>query len=163
LGDQVIEQSLFAPECRHSCHVSRSNAGRGGAACGGIPRKPEMVGGVSRQVASRPDSHCPSAESRCSHRGSCNPRRKWASHALTSWTISAGAQAVNQCSAHPKSSPQFETSAHKADLSLAWELDFWASRAKIIVSVRSPTNSGTKHLRPRCTASGWAQSAEGSL
>src|ERR1700738_1238228 len=32
-------------------------------------------------------------------RGSCRPRRKWASHALTSRTISAGAQAVNQRSA----------------------------------------------------------------
>ena len=41
----------------------------------------------------------------------------------------------------PKFSPQFEKSAHHADLSLALELDFWASRAKII---------GSGHRARRC-------------
>jgi multidrug efflux system outer membrane protein len=52
-------------------------------------------------------------------------------------TINAGAQTVDQRSPRTKSFPQFETSAHQVDLSLAWELDFWGKYRRANESARA--------------------------
>jgi multidrug efflux system outer membrane protein len=52
-------------------------------------------------------------------------------------TISAGAQSVDQRSPRTKSFPQFESSAHQVDLSLAWELDFWGKYRRATESARA--------------------------
>jgi len=52
-------------------------------------------------------------------------------------TISGGAQTVDQRSPRTKSFPQFETSAHQVDLSLAWELDFWGKYRRASESARA--------------------------
>jgi multidrug efflux system outer membrane protein len=52
-------------------------------------------------------------------------------------TISAGAQTVDQRSARAKLFPEFQTSAHEVDLSLAWDLDFWGKYRRATESARA--------------------------
>ena len=52
-------------------------------------------------------------------------------------TINAGAQTVDQRSARAKLFPEFETSAHEVDLSLAWDLDFWGKYRRATESARA--------------------------
>jgi len=52
-------------------------------------------------------------------------------------TVSAGAQSVDQRTPRTKSFPQFESSAHQVDLSLAWELDFWGKYRRATESARA--------------------------
>jgi outer membrane protein, multidrug efflux system len=51
--------------------------------------------------------------------------------------ISAGVQSVDQRSARQKFFPAYETSAHEADLSLAWDLDFWGKYRRANESARA--------------------------
>ena len=52
-------------------------------------------------------------------------------------TISAGVQTNDQRSARAKLFPEFETSAHEVDLSLAWDLDFWGKYRRATESARA--------------------------
>lgn len=52
-------------------------------------------------------------------------------------TINAGAQTNDQRSARAKLFPEFETSAHEVDLSLAWDLDFWGKYRRASESARA--------------------------
>jgi multidrug efflux system outer membrane protein len=52
-------------------------------------------------------------------------------------TVSAGAQTNDQRSARAKLFPEFQTSAHEVDLSLAWDLDFWGKYRRATESARA--------------------------
>jgi outer membrane protein, multidrug efflux system len=52
-------------------------------------------------------------------------------------TINAGAQTVDQRSARAKLFPEFQTSAHEVNLSLAWDLDFWGKYRRATESARA--------------------------
>jgi len=52
-------------------------------------------------------------------------------------TINAGAQIVDQRSARAKLFPEFQTSAHEVNLSLAWDLDFWGKYRRATESARA--------------------------
>jgi len=52
-------------------------------------------------------------------------------------TINAGAQTNDQRSARAKLFPEFQTSAHQVDLSLAWDLDFWGKYRRATESARA--------------------------
>jgi multidrug efflux system outer membrane protein len=52
-------------------------------------------------------------------------------------TINAGAQTVDQRSARAKLFPEFQTSAHEVNLSLAWDLDFWGKYRRASESARA--------------------------
>ncbi len=52
-------------------------------------------------------------------------------------TINAGAQTNDQRSARAKLFPEFETSAHQVDLSLAWDLDFWGKYRRATEAARA--------------------------
>jgi multidrug efflux system outer membrane protein len=52
-------------------------------------------------------------------------------------TINAGAQTNDQRSARAKLFPEFQTSAHEVDLSLAWDLDFWGKYRRATESARA--------------------------
>jgi multidrug efflux system outer membrane protein len=52
-------------------------------------------------------------------------------------TVNAGAQTNDQRSARAKLFPEFETSAHAVDLSLAWDLDFWGKYRRATESARA--------------------------
>ena len=52
-------------------------------------------------------------------------------------TINAGAQTNDQRSARAKLFPEFETSAHEVDVSLAWDLDFWGKYRRATESARA--------------------------
>jgi outer membrane protein, multidrug efflux system len=51
--------------------------------------------------------------------------------------INAGAQTNDQRSARAKLFPEFQTSAHEVDLSLAWDLDFWGKYRRATESARA--------------------------
>jgi multidrug efflux system outer membrane protein len=52
-------------------------------------------------------------------------------------TVNAGAQTNDQRSARAKLFPEFQTSAHEVDLSLAWDLDFWGKYRRATESARA--------------------------
>jgi multidrug efflux system outer membrane protein len=52
-------------------------------------------------------------------------------------TINAGAQTNDQRSARAKLFPEFQSSAHQVDLSLAWDLDFWGKYRRATESARA--------------------------
>ena len=52
-------------------------------------------------------------------------------------TINAGAHTNDQRSARAKLFPEFETSAHEVDVSLAWDLDFWGKYRRATESARA--------------------------
>jgi multidrug efflux system outer membrane protein len=52
-------------------------------------------------------------------------------------TINAGVQTSDQRSARAKLFPEFETSAHEVNLSLAWDLDFWGKYRRATESARA--------------------------
>jgi multidrug efflux system outer membrane protein len=52
-------------------------------------------------------------------------------------TVNAGAQSNDQRSARAKLFPEFQTSAHEVDLSLAWDLDFWGKYRRATESARA--------------------------
>ena len=52
-------------------------------------------------------------------------------------TINAGAQTNDQRSARAKLFPEFQTSAHEVNLSLAWDLDFWGKYRRATESARA--------------------------
>ncbi len=52
-------------------------------------------------------------------------------------TINAGAGTNDQRSARAKLFPEFQTSAHEVDLSLAWDLDFWGKYRRATESARA--------------------------
>jgi multidrug efflux system outer membrane protein len=52
-------------------------------------------------------------------------------------TINAGAQSFDQRSARTKLFHEYDTSAHQADLSLAWDLDFWGKYRRANESARA--------------------------
>jgi multidrug efflux system outer membrane protein len=63
-------------------------------------------------------------------------------------TIAGGADATNQRSARSRFLPAFETSTNQVDLSLQWELDFWAKFRR-----------ATQAARANLLASQWARQA----